>query len=63
LQLEVSTGDTVQDIMEDIYEKKGTPPDEQRLVYCGRQLESTRSLGDYNVVYGSTLVLYLRVIG
>jgi len=63
ISLHTNSRSTIEEVKQAIQDKEGIPPDQQRLVFAGAQLQDSKTLADYNIETDAVIHLILRLRG
>lgn len=63
IALDVSRANTIDSVKKNVEARMGIPPEQQQLIFSGRQLQVGRTLADYHIHKECTLHLVLRLLG
>jgi len=63
IEIDIETDDTIARIKERVEEKEGIPPQQQRLIFGGKQMLDEKKASEYNIEGGSVLHLVLALRG
>ena len=61
ININVEPFDIIETVKDEIQDKEGTPPHQQRLIFAGIELEDNKTLADYKIQEGSKIYLTLRL--